>query len=239
MRSFPKLTPRQRAFLDNLLELYQEHRGPVHYSDVAVRLGVNRVSAYDMLKVLEQKGFASSSYSLAAGHSGPGRSMVVFAPTAQASVLAYSTPAAGRLDEDWQGVRERILSRLQQARETSYREALNDLLARLPEGQASLAFSAQMVGILLLNLRRVTAKAEGLNPFGALDAFRATDDAGLGTLAGLSVGASLAADEEAGLSYTQRLLDLARHYQVNLGRLSEEARSALIQFLEDALEALD
>ena len=239
MQGFPKLTPRQRAFLENLLELYQEHKGPVHYSDVAARLGVNRFSAYDMLKVLEEKGFASSSYALAAGHSGPGRSQVVFAPTAQASVVEYANAIPGRLDEDWQGVRKRILSKLQQARETSYREALNDLLARLPEGKATLAFSAQMVGILLLNMRRVTAKAEGLNPFGALAAFRTTEDAGLGTLAGLSVGATLVADEGADSSYTQRLLDLARYYQVNLERLSEEARSALVQFLEDALEALD
>ena len=52
-----RLTARQRAFLDKLLELYRERKSPVHYSDVAERLGVNRFSAYDMLKVLEKKGF--------------------------------------------------------------------------------------------------------------------------------------------------------------------------------------
>jgi hypothetical protein len=29
------------------------------------------------------------------------------------------------------------------------------------------------------------------------------------------------------------------HYQVNLGRLSKEARAMLVQFMEEALEALD
>jgi energy-coupling factor transport system substrate-specific component len=80
-----RLTPRQRAFLDKLFELCREHQGPVHYSAVAEHLGVNRFSAYDMLKVLEKKGLAASSYALAAGHSGPGRSMVVFEPTPQAA----------------------------------------------------------------------------------------------------------------------------------------------------------
>ena len=63
-----KLTPRQRAFLDKLFDLYHEHQGPVHYSLVAERLGVNKFSAYDMLKLLEKKGVARSDYVLAAEH---------------------------------------------------------------------------------------------------------------------------------------------------------------------------
>lgn len=233
------LTPRQRAFVDKLLELYREYRGPVHYSEVAARLGVNRFSAYDMLKVLERKGFASSSYALAAGHSGPGRSMVVFAPTALASSLLLPGTEGERLSEDWQHVRERVLRLLRQAQQTSYREALNDLLARVPEAKAPLDYCAQMIGVLLLNMRRATLRAEGLNPFRALAALRASEDARLETLAGLSVGATLSADDEGGFSTTQRLLDLVRRYQVSLGRLSEEARSALIQLLEEALDTLD
>jgi len=53
------------------------------------------------------------------------------------------------------------------------------------------------------------------------------------------VGASLSANDEAGPSLTQRLLEHAHGYQANLSRLSAEARAALIQFLEEALEALD
>ncbi len=241
MKRNPKLTPRQRTFLSKLLELYREHKGPVHYSDLAERLGVNRFSAYDMLKVLEEKGFAASSYALAAGHSGPGRSMVVFEPTSRAAtILGHSAEDVWLgLNGDWQGVRERVLAKLREARETNPREVLSELLARLPEAQAPLTFCTQMIGAMLLNMQRVRARASGLNPFRALAALRASDDAGLGTLAGLSVGATLAADDESSLSLTQRLLDHAERYQATLAKLSEEARSALIQFLEEALEALD
>jgi hypothetical protein len=239
MKRIPKLTKRQRAFLDKLLELYHEHRGPVHYSEVAKRVGVNRFSAYDMLKVLEEKGFASSSYALAVGHSGPGRSMVVFAPTSQAALVLGRAMEDTRLGEDWQMVREYVLGKLQSAREASVREALSDLLTRLPEAHAPLAFCTQMVGALLLNLQRAGTRAEGLNPFRALAALRTADAAELETLAGLSVGATLSADEENGRSLTQRLLDQVQNYQANLSRLSADARSALIQFLEEALEALD
>ena len=68
-----KLTPRQQTFLDKLFELYRE-KGPVHYSTVADKLGVNKFSAYDMLKVLEEKGVAASDYVLSDDQAGPGRS---------------------------------------------------------------------------------------------------------------------------------------------------------------------
>jgi len=239
MRLPPKLTPRQRAFLDKLLELYREHKGPVHYTDVAERLGVNRFSAYDMLKVLEKKGMASSSYALAAGHSGPGRSMVVFAPTPQAILILAPETADERLGDEWRAARDMVLRRLQSAREADYREVLEDLLARLPEAKAPLLFCTEMIGVLLLNMQRAKTKAGGLNPFRALASLRGSGDAGLETLAGLSLGSTLAADDEASPGLTQRLLDHARQYQSGLSRLSGEARSALVQFLEEALEALD
>lgn len=241
MRQSPKLTPRQRAFLDKLLELCQERKGPVHYSVVAKHLGVNRFSAYDMLKVLEKKGLAASSYALAADHSGPGRSMVVFEPTRQAATILGLGVEDARLNfgEDWQGVRERVLNHLREARETSPREVLGDLLSRLSEAKAPLAFCTQMIGALLLNMQRVRARAGGLNPFRALSALRSNGASGLETLAGLSVGVSLSADDESSPTLTQRLLDHAHRYQATLSRLSEEARSALAQFLEEALEALE
>lgn len=246
MKEASKLTARQRAFLDKLLELYREHRGPVHYSDVAERLGVNRFSAYDMLKVLEEKGFASSSYTLrsttmaaAGGHPGPGRSIVVFAPTSDAATTLGSRPEEIGLGEDWQRARELVLSKLAQAREASPRAALSELLARLPETQAPLNYCAEMIGALLLNMQRARARAGGLNPFRVLDRLRTDDSTGLETLAGLSMGVSLSYGDETNRTLTRRLLDHVHRYQVNLSRLSEEGREALVRFLEEALEALD
>lgn len=241
-----RLTARQRAFLDKLLELYREHRGPVHYSDVAERLGVNRFSAYDMLKVLEKKGFASSSYTLrstapatAGGHAGPGRSMIVFAPTVAATTTFGDETEESTLGEDWQKVREFVLSKLAQARDASPRAALSELLARLSDTHAPLNYCTEMVGALLLNMQRVKARANGLSPFRVLDRLRTGDSTGLETLAGLSMGLSLADGDESNRTLTQRLLEHVNGYQVNLSKLSEEGRKALVRFLEEALEALD
>jgi DNA-binding MarR family transcriptional regulator len=245
MKQASRLTARQRAFLDKLLELYQEHRGPVHYSDVAERLGVNRFSAYDMLKVLEKKGFVSSSYALrsagaaAVGSHGPGRSIVVFAPTSQAAEFLERAKGTVHPGEDWQRVREHVLEKLRHAGRANPRQALSDLLARLPEANAPLTFCTEMIGALLVNMKRVRTRAGDLNPFRVLAALRTGDIAELETLAGLSVGVALSDDDEENRTLTQRLVNHVHRYQASLSRLSEEGRSALIHFLEEALEALD
>ncbi len=238
MPRLPDLTPRQRTFLDKLQELYREHKAPVHYTAVAERLGVNRFSAYDMLKVLEKKGFASSSYALANGHSGPGRSLVVFSPTPQAAAGANRDFDGIRSGEDWQRIRDRVLSRLRDARDANPREAMSELLALLPDRNVPIAFCTEMIGVLLLNLQRVRARAD-LNPFATLAALQGRGDTLLESLGGLSVGATLATDDEAGSSLTRRLFDLVHHYQASLSRLGGDARGALAQFLEEALDALD
>lgn len=237
-----KLTARQGTFLVKLVELYGEQHGPVHYSDLAGRLAVSPFSAYDMLKVLEKKGLVQSTYALAAQHSGPGRSLIVFSPTAQATSL-LSQEGSG-LGDEWAGMRGRILARLRDARDANYRDILDDLLAHLPDAKTPIAYCAQMIGILLLNMRRAVpgpeSRIRSLNPFRALAALRTeNDEAGLEALAGLSVGTTLAADDETRASLTQRLLGQARRYQATVAHLSAEARSALGQFLEEALEALD
>lgn len=239
MASIPKLTPRQRTFLDKLRELYRERKAPVHYTDLAKRLGVNRFSAYDMLKVLEKKGVVSRSYALAPEHSGPGRSMVVFSPTPQAETLLGLDAPSPLANGEWSSVRERVLTRLREAREADHREVLNDLLNRLPDASAPLEYCTQMIGALLLNMRRVKARAGALNPFRVLTTLRGDESSGLEALAGLSVGATLSTEDETSPSLTQRLLDHAHSYQASLAELSAEARSKLVQFLEEALAALD
>jgi DNA-binding MarR family transcriptional regulator len=228
-----KLTPRQRAFLDKLLDLYHEHQAPVHYSLVAEKLGVNKFSAYDMLKLLEKKGMARSDYVLAAEHAGPGRSMIVFYPTKQAANLLSQLTSDISINEEWQQVKERILQRLRETKSTNYRELLNEILAKIPERKAPLIYCTEMITALLLNLNRVKEKASDMNPFRALSSLGSTGEAGLGALAGLSLGFTLT--EKADASLRDKLLSCTRRYHVHLLNLSEEAKASLSDFLQEAM----
>ena len=84
-----KLTRRQEEFIRNLLDLHEEIEGPIHYSVLAERLGVSPFTAYDMLCVLEEKGFVTSEYHLATDKSGPGRAERVFYPSERSSSIPF------------------------------------------------------------------------------------------------------------------------------------------------------
>jgi hypothetical protein len=228
-----KLTPRQRAFLDKLFDLYREHQGPVHYSLVAEKLGVNKFSAYDMLKLLEKKGVARSDYVLAAEHAGPGRSMIVFYPTKQAASLVSQLTGDININEEWRQVKERILQRLRETKSANYRELLNELLTRIPEHKSPLIYCTEMITALLLNLNRAKEKASDMNPFRTLSSLGSTGEAGLGALAGLSLGSTLT--EKADVSLRDKLLSCTKRYHAHLLNLSEEAKTSLSDFLQEAL----
>ncbi len=229
-----KLTPRQQTFLAKLFELYQERRTPVHYSLVAQKLGVNKFSAYDMLKVLEQKRLVASDYVLDSENPGPGRSMIVFYPTSKARRLFMYWAGETRLGEEWQQIRERILQRLQEARETDYKEILNEVLAGIPESRSPLVYCAEMIAALLLNLNSVASE---INPFKALATLGSTGEVGLGTLAGLSLGSIFS--EKADTPAVHKLLVYTKKYQSHLLDLSEESKAVLSDFLQEALTILE
>jgi len=106
-----KLTGRQEYFIICLLDLYRMTGGPIHYSTLAERVGVSPFTAYDMLQILKEKGFVTSSYRLEQEGKTVGRSEVVFSPTQ----LAYKRFA--ELDTrtnsfDWEVARIQIKKRI-------------------------------------------------------------------------------------------------------------------------------
>lgn len=229
------LTQRQRDFLSKLLDLYHDARQPIHYSQVAEALGVNRYSAYDMLKLLEQKGYVSSQYILGPERNGPGRSTIAFAPTprARAAVRLLSgrpTPSA-----EWEAVRERILSQLRD-RGADNDALLRDLLASIPKIKSPLEYCAETAGALVLNLNAIRRSASDRNPLKALQALAPSGHIALDALAGLSIGSALAPGFDHAM--LDRLLAMTRRFQSQLSTLSDEHLRNLSELVDEALELL-
>jgi len=217
-----KLTPRQQAFLDNLFELYREFKGPVHYSVVADKLGVNKFSAYDMLKVLEEKGVAASSYVLSGNQIGPGRSQVVFYPTNKAAEFLTQLREEVRNSGDWQRVKQRVLRRLDEARQANPVNALREALSNLPDTKMSLNYCTEMISVLLLNVERL--RNQHLLPI--LETLNAPGRIGLGALAGLSVASTVTNPAE-DTTLTEKLLAHTQRFQKQLAELSDEIRALI------------
>lgn len=227
-----KLTPRQQTFLDHLFELYREFKGPVHYSLVAEKLGVNKFSAYDMLKVLEEKGVAASSYVLSDNQTGPGRSQVVFYPTNKAAQFLTQLRDEVR-HNDWLNVKKRILRRLEEARQSNPVDVMRETLSNLSNAKTPLNYCAEMISVQLLNIERL--RTQNLLP--ALDTLNLKGQVGLATLAGLSLASALTNGAE-DITLTEKFLTHTKRFQKQLTELSDESITKLSMFLNDAMLSL-
>jgi DNA-binding MarR family transcriptional regulator len=194
-----KLTRRQETFIRNLLDLYHQAQGPIHYSELAERLKVNRFTAYDMLRLLEEKGFVSSEYKLGDDKSGPGRSTVVFTPTTQAhQMVAVLTDEPDNLD--WEAAKDRALSKLRNGLFED-QELSHEVFARIPSdvpgGDESISYCFELMTIIALNLSK-NAKRNIISEYIAqiLPIECQNSAAGLCSLAGFAMGVLASGKEE-------------------------------------------
>lgn len=209
------LTPRQQEFLDQVISLYREAGDPVHYSDVAEQLRVGKSTAYEMLRVLESKGYLRAEYVLAEG-SGPGRSTVVF------------VPHPFHADAEWERVRSRILEALGQG-ETDEQELLQDILNRLPGSMSPLAYCAQVLTASLLSVQgELRSRLWEHELVQSLLASNLPDTPSLNLLPGFALGVSFR--ERANRELRSRLVEYTQEYQRRLDHLDAQGRILLQDF---------
>ena len=151
-----KLTRRQEEFINNLHALSQELMGPIHYTILAERLGVSPFTAYDMLCLLEEKGFVTSEYRLSGEKSGPGRAERVFIPNFEAHTrrLRILMETDVQLDTK-QGISQVILERMRNG-ELPENELHKELMARIPPDdlREELRFCMEIMAIIAFRLRQ-------------------------------------------------------------------------------------
>jgi len=152
-----ELTHRQETFFLRLLDLYRESYDPIHYSTLAERVGVSPFTAYDMLRMLEEKGFVTSEYRLDHDKTTPGRSEVVFLPTQ----LTYNRFAelAGDADlNDWESVKSQIMAKIR-AGDVQDQVWADELLTRVsPDEPDSLRYCFEVMTLLILRLGNGAAR---------------------------------------------------------------------------------
>lgn len=156
------LTRRQETFIHRLLDLYRELNVPIHYSVLAERVGVSPFTAYDMLRLLEEKGLVISEYRVDSDKPVVGRSEVVFRPTERARQVFVEL--AGEADKgNWEEVKAQILENIQRGGVHDYALA-EEMLARVPPDVPDiLRYCIEVMTIVILRLskgagRRVLAE---------------------------------------------------------------------------------
>jgi hypothetical protein len=234
-----KLTARQQYFLRKLYELYSDFKQPIHYIALAKYLGVNKFSAYDMLKVLEKKGAVACHYVLGTQHSGPGRSMVTFYPTNLAISFLGRMRDEIPSRQEWNKLKTRILRRLVRASHANYTDYLRDCMSSITDNTPPLNFCVEAFSAILVYLAELTKPVAGKTlerqyilqtsiPIGAAE---------LNTLAGMAIGSALALEID-DPSVLQEVLLYGTRLHHYLGDLSEDSVQYLASFVNEAIHIL-
>jgi len=228
---FPaKLTYRQKAFLSRLLDAYREMQAPLHYSVIAKRLGVSPSTAYDMLRLLEQKGMVSSVYATPKVTSGPGRSNILFVPTAQAIALFSRLAAGSENQAEWEELKAHIISCVSQGEAHEYEDLLHQLLTRIPEAHSPLVRCAEIMVAFLITLRQAKNTLKHESPLNKLLQTRANRP-NMILLAGLTWGMCLS--NRIGRDRLGHFQEHIKEYETSLQELEEEKLTQLHQFTRD------
>lgn len=206
-----KLTPRQKDFLGKFLELYREDGRPLHYSFIAKKLGIAKVTAYEMLCALERVGLVSREYY---SRKKPGRSTVKFLPSPQALNLKS-------LGKEWEEVRSLLARIAEKGVDYDPEKLREEFLKGLLENSSPLLFMAGLTAITLLALLKAFRRRQ-VSELRSL--FKAMHSPG--AITGFVVGLALAG----GFS--------AEMIRQSLAQLKEDAHHALADFAGEILQIL-
>jgi hypothetical protein len=231
------LTRRQQEFLRALIDLYEDEGETVHYTVVAEHLGVARVTAYEMLRLLEDRGLAYREFQRLEEDRGPGRSPVSFRPTSLAETAFTEQSVSGRISEEWIKVKTQILEKLQKGEGIGHEDFLKELLDRLPSRRSPDVYLAEMVTAVVLGLHSLQEFAEARRLRNMLGRIGLPGELDLAAIPGLSAGLSLV--ERFNKQISKALLNQTSKYQNLLSELSAEKRRLLAEFTREVVKTVE
>lgn len=231
-----QLTRRQQEFLRTLIELHQQKGESIHYTMVAEHLAVGRVTAYEMLRLLEKRGVALREFQRSEEDRGPGRSPVSFRPTALAQQALTDQSTSVRISDEWLKVKAQILEKLKGGRGHGYEDFLKELLDRIPRRHSPDVYLAETVTALVLGLHSLREFSEARRLRNMLGRIGLPGELDLAAIPGLSAGLSLV--ERFNKQVSKVLLNQTSKYQNVLSELSAEKRRILAEFTREVVKTV-
>lgn len=231
-----KLTNRQRIFLNQFLDLYREMDHPLHYVFIAEKLGIGNVTAYEMLKLLEEHGLIGSEYEKTSDKHGPGRAIILFYPTYEAENLIKELVGDSVSLSDWMLVKEQILEKLRTGEVGIHERLLDDILARITERRSPLIFITELITAVILILYSLRDSPEVQNLLERLQQVGLPKKVTLHVIGGIA--AFLSVIERANRHYTSILLSEFTRYEEALSQVTTEYQNFVSEFTREAIQIL-
>lgn len=227
-----KLTQRQEDFIGKLIELYVDYQGPIHYSAVADRLGVSDITAYDMLRLLEEKGLAVTQYELADDKSGPGRSKILFAPSPRAHQMMAAL-IGDKLELDSLQLKSQIFEKIRTG-DLEEPEVTQEILEHLPsEDEGSIRFCTELIAVLASRIQRASGMRSYLGYLlKILESGNPASRSNLSLMGGFASGILM----NEGVMDADDLMEHVHRYQSCIADMDHDERQLLAKSLLHMLE---
>ena len=153
-----KITTRQKEFLQILIDLYQQKSSPIHYSEVAQKMGLSKWTAYDMLQLLRREGLLEIEYLIPESNNHRweklGRSTITFFPTKKGYTVS-NLPQRKLLTKiaELDKLKKNIIQKFE---EIKGKFNLKDLFKEALQSKSPLIFCACVLLILILLIKKIT-----------------------------------------------------------------------------------
>jgi len=231
-----QLTSRQTEFLGALVDIYREQDKPVHYVDLATRLGVSKWTAYDMMRALEKRGAVTREYALGEHACDGGRSQVLFRPTDRGRDMLVEL-AGGRFDdEEWEETKKRILAAVEGHPQDEYRTLAEELLQTLDSQVSTPAYWAVTMTALWLTVKDARHRIQEI-PLLRDISLRVRSARGR-LLALAEVGGSLPRNNLSNVELRHRLEEFLRQHDTLIDQMEAARQWALLGFLGTVMQRL-
>lgn len=233
------LTARQKTFLQKLVEIYLEENTSIHYTELANEVGVSKFTAYDMLRVLEKKGYVSSQYILDKDASEPGRSLVNHYPTEKALRIFGQKRHLGkgprkrhlRGGRDWSIFQRKILEGLEGEKNPDLKELLKKSLLNLKGQISPVRYCAEVMATALIFFRNMKEGELKNSVTKIIKKIWQAGETKLSSLAGFLVGLCVLDSPDRDLA--ESFMACLPLYERYIEEMDEENRSKLEEMLDD------
>lgn len=243
-----KITTRQKEFLQSLIDLYQEKSLPIHYSEVAQKMGVSKWTAYDMLQLLRKEDLLDREYITPESDiykwSKLGRSTITFYPTKKGYDIF--SPSKQKISTNITELKKIKKGITQKFNELKGKFNLKDLLREAIQSKSPLVFCACLLLILILLVKKITEGIAEIKLISQVIPHATTNaytELALVVFAGMCLGVLAKYINKVPTTYGNNDLDeytnYIQTYNQYVSQMDKEEQKSLLGFLKETLDEIN
>ena len=242
-----KITTRQREFLKTLIDLYRQKGSSVHYSEVALKMGVSKWTAYDMLQLLHKEGLLEVEYIIPESDnyewSKLGRSTITFYPTKKGHDI--SSPTKQKILTNIAELKKIKKEIAQKFDELKGKLNLKYLLKEALQSKSPLIFCACLLLILILLIKKITEGVAEIKLISQVIPHTTTNiytELALIVFAGMCLGVLAKYVSKVPTTYGNNDLEeytnYIQTYNQYVSQMDKEEQKSLLDFLKETLDEI-